>query len=382
MSLQLALRPGLATAVQIGGQPVQVANAQTGPGGGWVINPYAPGDQLAGLAVPELLYVSLIGPFPLLQEGGPFEVAAIPPGGVFHVPPGCPAWVSAITMGHRFTAIFLNQLVQPVALPGAFNPTGPTGMIRAIPSYVYQEYSDDDDLQAFVRAYNAAMQLIVDAFNALNLPVYTSPLTVGYLLDWVGEGIYGYRRPYVFAARERLVGPLNTYWPNFPVAINMLKVVMPDPGALVSNDDLYKRCLTWHLFKGDGKYFNVRWLKRRVMRFLLGSNGHNAPIGTGSAGLDDTSQISVTFGTNYNVTIRFVLYVRTIYGGALPNRFAPNRLVNPAMGPIHGTAAVLNSIRSTLLTLPRLPYMSEFQMAVNSGVLELPFQFKYTVVIG
>ena len=45
--------------------------------------------------------------------------------------------------------------------------------------------------------------------------------------------------------------------------------VGPDD-IVVADDDTYRRCLTWHYQKGDGKYFNIRWLKRRVMRFERG----------------------------------------------------------------------------------------------------------------
>jgi hypothetical protein len=41
-----------------------------------------------------------------------------------------------------------------------------------------------------------------------------------------------------------------------------------------------------------------------------------------------------------------------------------------------------NTLFSELTVLPPLPNMAQFQEAVMSGVLELPFQFTYTVVIG
>ena len=63
-----------------------------------------------------------------------------------------------------------------------------------------------------------------------------------------------------------------------------------------TTDDIYKRMLTWHFYKGDGKTFSVRWLKRRVMRFLLGMDGVDQ-------GTDDTSPVSVSFGSDNNVTI-------------------------------------------------------------------------------
>ena len=36
--------------------------------------------------------------------------------------------------------------------------------------------------------------------------------------------------------------------------------------------------MTWHLYKGDGKTFNTRWLKRRVMRFLTGAGQYTDDV--------------------------------------------------------------------------------------------------------
>ncbi|MGA3767720.1 hypothetical protein ACPBXC_29065, partial [Escherichia coli] len=38
-------------------------------------------------------------------------------------------------------------------------------------------------------------------------------------------------------------------------------------------DDLFKRIMTWNFYKGDGFYFSIPWIKRRILRFLLGVNG-------------------------------------------------------------------------------------------------------------
>ncbi|HET8686956.1 MAG TPA: hypothetical protein VFM18_09875, partial [Methanosarcina sp.] len=47
---------------------------------------------------------------------------------------------------------------------------------NTIKSYLYQEYQDDLDLQAFVNAYNAYTQSYVDWYNQTALPIY-APLT-------------------------------------------------------------------------------------------------------------------------------------------------------------------------------------------------------------
>src|SRR5579859_3473841 len=83
---------------------------------------------------------------------------------------------------------------------------------EVIPSYLYVEYNDDEDLQAFVTAFNAIAQQYVDFFNQINLPIYTSSSISGALLDWVAQGIYGMTRPSLPGAGSTLIyGPFNTY---------------------------------------------------------------------------------------------------------------------------------------------------------------------------
>src|SRR5262249_41238080 len=134
--------------------------------------------------------------------------------------------------------------------------------------------------------------------------------------------VYGMARPLIGSTILRLLGPLNTYGPNFLPEIN--GIILEDPGLLVvTTDDIYRRILTWHFFKGDGKYFNARWLKRRIWRFLFGENGWS-PLWVGDATIGDTRQISISLGVHRNVTIRFVLGKRTVVGGAMSNTFGCN----------------------------------------------------------
>jgi hypothetical protein len=97
---------------------------------------------------------------------------------------------------------------------------------------------------------------------------------------------------------------------------------------------------------------------------VIGDSGKNINI-------DQTYQISVTFGPNSNVTIRFVLGIRTITGSSMYNQngFTYN-------------STLYNQLDSTYTALPNLPNMTTFAEAIASGVLELPFQFTYDVVIG
>jgi hypothetical protein len=64
-----------------------------------------------------------------------------------------------------------------------------TPLQQTIPSYLYAQYSDDENLQAFVDAYNSLSQGYLDWFNSRPLGLYTSPNIAGPLLDWVGQGV-------------------------------------------------------------------------------------------------------------------------------------------------------------------------------------------------
>lgn len=232
-------------------------------------------------------------------------------------------------------------------------------LTTVIPAYVYQQYADDEDIQAFNASYNNTAQRYVTTFATLGLPVYTGDPINGALLDWVGTGLYGYSRPTLPSGKTQTIGPLNTWEPN-RIAINKFRRIGPQE-YYVTTDDIYKRCITWHFFKGDGKVFNVRWLKRRVMRFLIGINGTAPPI-------DNTYQISVTFGVGDQINIRLLNGLRTVTGGAIPNRMALNR-VRP------------NSIQSTIVQYAPLANAAVLKAAIDAGALELPFQFTYVVTV-
>ena len=141
-----------------------------------------------------------------------------------------------------------------------------------IPSYPYVQYNDDVNIEAFFSAYNQIAQTYLDGFNSLYLPVWTSATISGYLLDWVGTGLYGIPRPVLSSGSNVSLGPYNTVPFNQKEAYNQQST--QSSGTYYSTtDDIYKRILTWQLYSGDGKQFNLQWLKRRVARFLYGSAG-------------------------------------------------------------------------------------------------------------
>ncbi len=201
-------------------------------------------------------------------------------------------------------------------------------LTATIPSYLYQQYADDVDLQAFVASYNVLAQEYVDWFSTISLPVYTGPLIEGSLLDWVAEGLYGIRRPTL-------------------------------SGTTVVDDDVFKRVISWHFFKGDGQVFNIRWLKRRVMRFLEGTDGTDP-------GVNQTYQISVWFSGTNTVNINVLGGIAVVTGGLLFN------------------AAQYNTKQYNQLDLNITQYVDTtlaqtLKEAIDAGVLELPFQFEWVV---
>lgn len=230
-------------------------------------------------------------------------------------------------------------------------------LAKILKSYVYEEYADDDDIQAFAKVFNDMSQDYLDTVNELGLPVYTQDPVSGALLDWVAEGLYGLKRP---------VLPTVTVGPSGPFGSVVFGAMLLDgyaPGSAsdiyYTNDDIFRRVITWHFFKGDGKIFNIRWLKRRVMRFLFGEDGVNFNV-------DQTYRISVILGVDGEVNIRIINVLRTVTGGSYFN------------GSLLGEL-VFDGLESTVETFPTIPAAYLLQQAFASGALEFPFQF--TVII-
>jgi hypothetical protein len=164
---------------------------------------------------------------------------------------------------------------------------------QAIPSYLFAEYSDDENLQAFVDAYNSITQGYVSWFNNAPLGLYTSPYITGSLLDWIGNGVYGIARPVLAStATLRLAGyDENAY---NTISYNGL-YFSSNQTASIANDDIYKRVMTWILYRGDGQMFTIGWVKNRINRFLNGANGGDYPV------LNFPPSVTVS-GTTFTVT--------------------------------------------------------------------------------
>jgi hypothetical protein len=142
---------------------------------------------------------------------------------------------------------------------------------QILPSYVYAEYSDDDDIQAFVAAQNSLAQGYLDWFNGTPFAAYTQPGISGPLLDWVGNSLYGIPRPVIGSSSTFRAGAISTFAINtIPVGA---EIVTTSGQAQAVSDDMYKRVLTWIFYRGDGKIPSIDWLLRRFSRFLYGVNG-------------------------------------------------------------------------------------------------------------
>jgi len=237
--------------------------------------------------------------------------------------------------------------------------TLPAYRALTIPSYLYIQYNDDDDLQAFVEAYNALSQELITWFVEINLPIYTGPLIVGALLDWVALGLYDQARPTLPSGRDRKLGPYNTLQFN-SLAYNAQTTVQSTE-FYATTDDVFKRIITWNFYKDDGRQFSVRWLKRRVMRFLLGENGAGGEV-------DQTYRVSVGFGADSQVDIRILAGLRSVTGGAVYN--------------MHGfNDQPFNGLETVFQQYVPLEFAPIFKAAVDGGALQLPFQFDWIVTV-
>lgn len=232
------------------------------------------------------------------------------------------------------------------------NPTVQT----ILKAYSYWEYNDDPDIVAFFTAFNSKAQEYLDAFNALNLPVYAGTNLTGALLDWVLDGLYGLTRPSLPSGVSSLLGSYGTAAYGRLSYGEMLYI--PTTDSYTVTDDIFKRIATWNLYQGDGKTFTVRWLKRRIARFLFGANGTDLND-------FDTSRISITFGIGNQINITITKWVRTITKGQYGSESYGRRSYN--------------AVESVYTAYTPIALASVLKAAIDSGACELPFEFTYVV---
>lgn len=146
-----------------------------------------------------------------------------------------------------------------------------------IPSYLYQQFRDDEDLQAFVEVYNDISQGYLNWFNSTPLAIYTNSNISGPLLDWTLQGIYGISRPSISEGTNVTQGPTGTYMIG---ALAVGEFTSSTVTTIIASDDIYKRFATWVLYQGDGVQMTVQWLLKRINRFLYGTYGSDASLDT------------------------------------------------------------------------------------------------------
>lgn len=226
------------------------------------------------------------------------------------------------------------------------------------PSYLYVQYKWSKDLQAFVDAYNKITQGYLNWFNKTPLAVYTLDTIKGALLDWIGRGIYGYQRPaFIYPPIPgTLYGDYGLLIYAEQVYANAIYKNGNSGSAVYVDDDIYKRALTWHVYKGDGVQMTLPWLKRRVARFVFGNNGKDINI-------DELYNVSVTFSRDYTYVGAYgtgVPYGTFGYGGSKKS-FSNKFLI---------TITLLDSRESRA-----------FKLLFENGFLAKPFQLKFKVIL-
>ncbi|EOV0288179.1 hypothetical protein ACOIPX_001552 [Salmonella enterica] len=227
-----------------------------------------------------------------------------------------------------------------------------------IRSYLYTQYNDDDNIRAFVTAYNTMAKNIYDWMRSANLPIFIGGYNAGDQLRWIARGIYGVKPPVLASGRHLVIGAFNTCTFN-TVPFNTRRVINQSEQVVVS-DDLFKRIMTWNFYKGDGFYFTIPWLKRRIMRFLTGVNGVDVVN-------DQHWSISVLFSGN-GASVSIIKGFRKLTDSSVYNAQTFN-------------SRAYNQKTSVLIKSNEYEYASLFKQAFDSGLLHMPFYQPVSVTI-
>ncbi|HGB1935574.1 TPA: hypothetical protein ACIUHN_000833 [Salmonella enterica subsp. diarizonae serovar 50:k:z35] len=227
-----------------------------------------------------------------------------------------------------------------------------------IRSYLYTQYNDDDNIRAFVTAYNTMAKNIYDWMRSANLPIFVGGYNAGDQLRWIARGIYGVKPPVLESGRQLVIGAFNTCTFN-TVPFNTRRVINQSEQVVVS-DDLFKRIMTWNFYKGDGFYFTIPWLKRRIMRFITGVNGVDVVN-------DQHWSISVLFSGG-GASVSIINGFRKLTDSSVYNAQTFN-------------SRAYNQKTSALIKSNEYEYASLFKQAFDSGLLHMPFYQPVSVTI-
>ena len=223
---------------------------------------------------------------------------------------------------------------------------------NVIPAYVYDQYSDDENVQGFFEVLNAMAQGYLDWFNQTPLPLYTNPNINGPLLDWVGNSLYNIPRPVISDVQQVVKGALATV-PLTALPIAGFQISESGTSA-IATDDIYKRVLTWFMYRGDGMQMSVEWLRRRIARFIYGVNGTDLT----DIGLISTVSLSA---------------VNSQVGGEVGTGVVGLTVTGLAFSPI---------LHTGIANLPSYPMSTILQQLVQTGAIPLPFQIALSLNTG
>ncbi len=218
-------------------------------------------------------------------------------------------------------------------------------------AYPYAQYSDDPNVGAFFSAYNQIALGYLQWFNQNGLGLYIGKS--GALLDWIGTNLYGLPRPIVGSVTKSQRAAAGTI-PIAQQAINYNRIKESGYAQPVS-DDIYQRYLTMWLYLGDGKQMSIDWIRRRIARFLYGEGGTDIEI-----------------GEIQNVSVLRPYYSRGAVGTQPINVQAVNSYNSQAVSSKHSLhIKISSSVQAYAL-----------QSLFNAGLLPLPFQITFNLLIG
>lgn len=236
----------------------------------------------------------------------------------------------------------------------------PIQNVSGIGVYLFYQYMRDPDLSALKDAANSVLDDYVAWFSSLNLPIYTEK--AGTLLDWVASSVCGVARPTIISGGSGF-GKGGYGRGAYGAAIYGDTRIDTPANAILLNDDYFKRVITWRTFRGDGFVFSAEWIKRRVGRFLVGANG-TAP--------DDLPRYNISVMVGGGICV-----IRLISGTLVSNK-------SQGYGKIVCGRTVFGVAGGTTVSAPAPVYTTEAALAlkgcVESGILDLPYQYKFTVL--
>lgn len=227
-----------------------------------------------------------------------------------------------------------------------------------IKAYLYTQYMDDDNIQAFITAYNQLSNEIYQWMKNANLPIFTGNYSYGEQLKWIAKGIYSQDPPIIVTSKKVSRGPYNTLLFNQqPYNTRLVKTTS---NQITVSDDVFKRIMTWNFYKGDGFNFTIPWLKRRIMRFLTGVNGTDVIN-------DQQFNISVTFG-DVEINVYIHQQYTNITDGSMYDQIGYN-------------LQQFGQIDTEITMAINLQFATVFKQAFDSGLMHMPFWSKVNVSV-